>query len=398
MFPGLRTQSSWTQKAIEETKAEIKASLANLDESTRMKRCLQQIGELRDQVAADQQMACFIYLMSALVLHERSGGLSEFQIKHLSTLGFKILHLQRIKPESSKLSYLYGELHLILSQIYRKAGRLIESFWQQYLSYLMSKKAPLGEKGLQSFAYGMRMLRLGHARPAIGYFIVAEKEAVPVDLKVRSRLIRVQALRFLRQFGEARALIEQSELEMELGARERLELEWEKALMAAQENFSIDRLLEMVQPEGSHHRGPYVLDVFYLQMCLPPKVRPKQLAKIRYLKTKKELELPANGTYYKLALALEKAQDDEVSVIRHLNNLEKSASSARTLVSVDKAINALGAICRWLEVNKAYPLALMYLREFAALNLKVSEGASRDMFGLMSDLFAQPWANEELRI
>src|SRR5690606_8947015 len=140
----------------------------------RLHRAMQRAAALETQPDARSQLTRFVLVMSTLVQHARYGGLTNTQVRRGAALASTILETLGIKPGTSQLSFLYGELHLVLSQIYRKDGAHWHAAWQQYEAMSKAKKSLPGGEAFQSLASANRAMRLGHARLALLHYERAE--------------------------------------------------------------------------------------------------------------------------------------------------------------------------------------------------------------------------------
>ena len=70
----------------------------------------------------------FILIISALFHHIRYGGLSRKQISDLTEMAYAILRVSGIKPGKSQVSFLYGELHMALSEIHLSNGESTQQY------------------------------------------------------------------------------------------------------------------------------------------------------------------------------------------------------------------------------------------------------------------------------
>ena len=120
---GKTIQTRWRRKDVEAEKAAIRAELAGSfgedKPKERLAHILRRLTELQDNLSTSSQICMFVYVIHALIQHEKRGGLTSAQFNSISSLGFDILRVAGIKHGQSKLADLYGELHVVISQIQR---------------------------------------------------------------------------------------------------------------------------------------------------------------------------------------------------------------------------------------------------------------------------------------
>ena len=121
-----RAAEKWTLAAVEAAKRQARTELEGVAEGSdgkgRLQHSLRRVTALEDHAEASAQLLRFVFVISSLVHHARYGGLSENQVQKGAELASTILATQQIKAGTSRLAFLHGELHLALSQIYRKSG------------------------------------------------------------------------------------------------------------------------------------------------------------------------------------------------------------------------------------------------------------------------------------
>src|SRR5205085_936296 len=116
---------------------------------------LMQVSKFGSSGVADDNLKRFIYAVSALAQHVRYGGLTSIKVRQLHELAHAILKREQIEPVNSQLSFLYGDLYLMLSQARYWLGELHDSVWDQEISRLLSPRAVVGSPGTQSLAHAV---------------------------------------------------------------------------------------------------------------------------------------------------------------------------------------------------------------------------------------------------
>ena len=98
---------SWRHETLIQEKKAIKAELdavaqSGAGPSARLQQALQKLAELETDNTTTGRLRRYIYAVSALVHHERYGGLKPKQVKGIAQIALAIVTVFRIKPGFSK--------------------------------------------------------------------------------------------------------------------------------------------------------------------------------------------------------------------------------------------------------------------------------------------------------
>jgi len=215
----------WKTSTFEKEQKKVRDALIAISEKSteRLNYCLVRFQLLEGEQKAILQLRCYIYIIFALVHHEKYGGLSKRQIQRLSRTADAILKIQGIRT-SSKLAFLHGDLHLVLSQIARKEGGHWKAAWGQQVAVHLSHRSRRGGKGFEALAMAIRSLRLGHAQLAIQNLVEAERLDLPPQSLIRTRIEHIKALRLSQKLSQAKVIITKTLSLKALPKSNRLEL------------------------------------------------------------------------------------------------------------------------------------------------------------------------------
>lgn len=383
----------WRRPTIEKVQSEVKTELdkAIVDGSTsdRLNLALQRIGELEENNSPDGLLRRYVFIVSALLHHSRSGGLTNTQIKNLEDMAYTILKIQGIDPTESRLSFLYNDVNLAMSQIYRKDGRIFLSTWEHQLASHLSNRGALTEDGFQSLGMAIRATRLGLGNMALEFYRRAETEGLSPQELNRARLGRIRLLRLRGELEKAAELATQAQKDLDLSDDEKKELYWEELCRDIQTTQDLDLLVKNVQKDADHYSRTYVLEA-----CLWVRAVSSEnwLSSISTLQTlTKNLKVHKAGFAHKCVQEIQRCYDYDYSFMDRLRRLGHLLSQLNNLVSIDHELLMWAAAARWLARSRSHNLASVALNEYRYLCERLSGGTKQDCLGIVSDLFQKEW-------
>lgn len=376
----------WLESKINKEKLSFKNELDALPVKSRLHYILKATSSLADSMDSAAQLRRFIYSIAALIHHERYGGLSTSQVLGLAQVAQTILQTNNINPVTSKLCFLYGEIHLALSQIFRKEGKHFESSWEQILSEHLSRKAPIGGQTFSSFSKALRFIRLGDAYSAIREFELAEKTDSNAQFFEKSRLGRIRSLRLAGRSHEAIELISDTRSLFKESTPEMQELNWEMICTEFQKTGNPAPFFAATKPNGTHYQAVYVIEAFFFAYSIASRTWEKSQSKISSLIKNKTLKVSKLGYFLHCAMDLEKCYDADIPLIARLDVASKCLMKRHRLLAIDRELLLLAAMTRWLIRSKADDLAEVTFNSYRALCLRLSSGNSEDVLGVLENI------------
>ncbi|SMF71154.1 hypothetical protein [Pseudobacteriovorax antillogorgiicola] len=380
--------SHWRKKDIQSIQIQIKESLDGVaverSDPARLRYMLDQISRLEDAMDSQVQLQRYLFTIFALVHHERYGGIPKPRLARIIDLAYALLAVNRVKPQTSKLAYLYGELHLVISQISLKEGHSLRSSWQQAMARSFSGDQFPGGDHFYHLAMGIRFFRLGFLPEAIEHFEKVSESDLPENSRLQGKAYLVKSYRLSDQFNKARVLCESflAMKDSDPGFQE--ELQWELACLKLSETLDPADCVMMVQKGKSHYHSTYVLEAFLWSHAL------KTLAwNDRFFKLKtygKHFKLKHDDQSYVLCQKLEDAYDSSIDFIVRVRQLGECLEGLERYIDHQKRLLFLLGTSRWLQRYNQYALAHITLNEYKALSLRLSQGKSSDVLHLAADL------------
>ncbi len=391
-----KTRESWRRPAIDEMKRTVKAELdqvlAASNEAARLNYILEQIQLLEEASEGSSHLRRFVLVMSALVHHERYGGLSKKQIQDLGALGQAILRVVGVKTGHTPTSFLYAEMHAIMSDIHYSNGEFLSSLWERQLG---AHAAVMTAEHLsrQNYGMGLSALRLGNITSAVQCFEKALAEGEDQGHHDRIRMHLLKAKRLSGDREEAYAMITRCAAEMEDQACLN-ELKWEKALLDLASSQDLGELFALSKRGQPLHASSYLLELFLWTSAHAKTKWSEKIAKVSTLGSQRSLDFHRYTHLYAVAQNIEQAYDVEIPFAKRLLDIKKILPRIQLLRQVDQELLAWLSLARWLYRSHHYPMASMIFHEYQALCLKLSRGASRDVLGIAQDLAEVDWLSK----
>ncbi len=379
----------WSESRINQEKKSIKDELEALPLKERLPYILKLASVSAQSTEPEAQVRRFIYSISALLHHEKYGGLSTSQVWGLAQVTQTILQTNRIRPVSSKLCFLYGEIHLALSHIFRKEGKHDEATWEQLLSEHLSRSRQIGGPSFSSFLKALRFMRLGDASSALREYERAENVEPHSQFFERSRIGRIRALRLSGKIEDASKLIHETRKLFRGNTPEAQELEWEMICVEFQKNGNPVPFFATTRPKSSHYQAVYVVEAFFWAHSIECRAWERNFSKISSLLKNKTLKISNLGFFHHCALDLEKCYDTDVPLLTRLEIASKCLAKRSKLLAIDRELLLLAAMTRWLMRSKALDLAEVTLNNYRALSLRLSSGKKEDALGVLGNVMTK---------
>ncbi|SMF68747.1 hypothetical protein SAMN06296036_12460 [Pseudobacteriovorax antillogorgiicola] len=385
----------WQSKNIDHTKKLIKTHLDHVtnEQGTRgrFEAIMRGIREREASSDPKDLLELYVYIMSALVHHKNWGGLSQQQIKKMVTLAYSILQMQDIQPETSTLGFLYGELHMALSQIYRTSGEHFSGAWEQQVSHHVSKKNPPGGESYQALAKAIRAFRLGQVARAYREYLSVETAEISRSQKESAMIGRIRCLRLDQRFDEAKELITQIESGAERSTKFSRELTWEAFCIKASLEQDLEPMIQSVQRKGSHYQAVYIMEAYLWSLAWPQRQWLDRLPKMSTIARNKKLQAKDLGFFMKAVLCLEECLDSSIPLVIRIKALGQMLKDSNQFIAIDRELLFFIASARWLAKSHSPTLAAIVLGEYEGLSSKISRGACLDVLQVADDLLQRNW-------
>lgn len=351
---------------------------------------LEQVSYWKAQNASQAGMKTYLYCMFALSTHLQFGGLKDSQVRDLLYLAESMLTLGNVKPKTSVLAYLYGELHLVTSQLHTLAGEAFLASWEQQIAVHLSGSQAPGGWDYQTLHSGIQALRLGFSELARDDFSKVWRQSENSLLRAKAGIHLIRCLRLSGKVDEAENF--EPELScMSLSEKARLEISWEKACRHMQLGGDPSEIFQLIKRNGPHYKASYILESFFWARAVASLEWINRLPKLKTLRQKKEFNFQHYTVFFRCAQELEKAYDTEIPLQHRLQHAKRILSSLTGLQDIDKHLLTLAALLRWLIRSNYRRLARLLYAEYCAMNQRLSSGTQTDVLGLFKDREQKSW-------
>ncbi len=386
----LNTNAGWSLKQIEETKKTVKTALDipafSKAPTRRLNAALEWVSALEEDDTSVGRLQRYIYIMSVLVHHERHGGLTSAEVEKLVNLAYSILQAHGIKPRSSRAASLYGDVHLIRSQIYRKDGNSWKAAWEQQVALLLSGKSQAGG-GLQNFIMGNRYLRLGDSGLAARMYEQSIKETLPFAQLGQARFGLLQCNWLSGQTLDLDLMkTHESWPEDVLN-----EFAWHRLLRQCLLSQDFFPMLAQIKKSGRFYEATYIIEACLWCLAIENRSFIDRLPKLESMRRNKNLQPQRLNLWYEAARTLQQCYDYQIPLDIRLRSLSAVIDKRKELLSIDKELLLLAAATRWLARCKASSVALLMFSEYRALCFRLSSGKSQDALNVLADMRERNW-------
>jgi hypothetical protein len=336
-----------------------------------------------DSQAAQKQ---FLYLMFALVHHEKFGGLSIREIEQYSKLCSAILITEGIVPGKSRASFLYADMQTVLSQIYRRRGWHWRAAWNQQLAIFDAKGSKIPDtSGAYLLSAANRALRVGIANIAIEQYLEALKSAEHPTTREAAHLGLAKTHRLMGTFDEARIALKPLLGMTAITENGRIEAQWEQICITCTETSNLQPMLNAVRRKGSHNIAAYIVESMFWVWANRDMGLIKHLCKVDSVRRRSPETTKKTKTFFDSAEIVEKSYDEEVPLRLRLQEMGQVVSEAGHLLSIDKELLALAACARWLERQKCGAMHELLMGKYKNISLTLSRGKRQDVLAVFGN-------------
>jgi len=391
-----QSREIWRRKNIDEMKQAVKRQLDEIQSEhgsdAKLQYLLQEIPRLEQAHDANTLLRRFILVISCLYHHQKFGGLGKKQVNDLSDLAEAILLVSGVKPGSSQLSFLYAELHFVLSDLHLSNGEFLPALWEQQLGSQMAILSP-DMKARRQLGMGVHSMRLGNPEIALVFFQNAINGTDDPEVQNKVHIHQVRALRLSGNIDEAYSYARQY-WEASPDPAYGNEFRWEIACCEVSRQQDLNPLVKLCKRGSEFYTSSYVLELFLWLRCHQKTHWLEKLPKLTSLSQYQTINFRNYPHLYLITQQLEAAYDTAIPFANRLSSMKKILGKISLLRNIDKELLCWLAITRWLYRNRYAEIAGIIFHEYTSLSQKLSQGRSRDILGLAQDLVEVDWKNK----
>ena len=376
------TFRSWTGPSYTAVTNDLVMRLTPIPKETRLAAMLEQIATLDGQTEPAPLLERFILCQFALAFHVQVGGLTLKVASELIELSRAILKLQGSLVVTGKLSWLSGEMHILMGQVFNTFGRRWDALWQQEYGLYFGTRNEAKEKAFSSYTLGQRLLRLGYAKESVAHFQDAIKDADDSKVVDAAHLSLVRAHFMSGSLSSAIAISEKM-LKMTLAPNHRDEVLWGMTLFGCLTTFELAPLLTLSRKNETYKHPSYQLELALWMYAWPDDRYHKQIPSSRYLRRKFG---STEGFVKDFLHSVEMLQDLYEGVgsnVVKIEKIEELLSSKSLLVTIDKEVLLTLAVLRWLKKARWPRLARFTELDLRSLGFRLTDTQNFDFWGLL---------------
>jgi hypothetical protein len=374
---------------VDHLKGKIKVELDEIpDRKTRLAHILETITSANPRFQdSHEALNIYIYIIFALVHHERYGGINHRTLGQISNLGTLILRVLNIVPRKSRLSQLYSDFYLIQSQISRNEGNHFRALWEQQmgLTHMGDVEEDLA-LDFHELGLGRRTLRLMQVEEAINHF--DKCIALNATYKHFGQVEKLRALRLSRQDTQFHEYVAFLKTERRFMEEFPSELTWNIECMAVSQGKDLLDLILMTKKDARFADPSFYIEAYFWNCSHHSVKYSERFKNIKSIVTTKISGHSQLLFWGKCARQIYDCYKGEFSVLQRLSDLSGILNDMDKLVNLEKVLLLLVASTRWLMRTKQPSLAAVTAQQYRSLSKTISEGRSENVLGLLGEQIA----------
>jgi hypothetical protein len=387
----------WSIKVVQSIQVEIKAVIAAEMErsgaegtSAFMRGEIQRLGSSSDLEAPLRRL---VYCISSLYHHRRHDCLKPSEVRSIYDLATAILRASGIKPAKSRVAFLFGDLHQVMTQIMLMEGRYWESALELARAHRFGEVSATDSEQQRSFAMGIRLERLGMLHDALATYDQIDASRL---LPQNATNWLVRRLRLYRLLGRAQRHADLvNGYENSENQDIRREVLYEKTIADCIKTGEFRSLFNLVRKGGTHYQMGYILETRFWLASIKTREFLKELPTVLQLSRRIELNEQMDNLLIPISRLLDQVIDDDFSNNSRLDSMIAVLAKATTLPTFEQELLAMMTISRAASRRNFQDLSSLVANRYRFMCRAASNGQSDDLIGLLADL-APTAQSEEL--
>lgn len=309
----------WTAHDITEAKAQARSQItnwrSNLTSDLVLINVLDQITLHNKSSDSNSSLNCFIFYISALVHHEKFGGLPRRRLDEIRELAGAILRAAGKGLKNSPLASLQSDLHIVQSQIFRKLGDHWSAAWEQHFVLRVAGDSLSGGIAFYKYVMGNRLMRMGHSGLALMHYAAAEQESggpcLSVEQIERIKINKITINRISGRLAEARYQINEA-IDGRNSKAFAMQLAWEEACCDVQINGDAREIGNMVKRGKPHHSPGYLVEATLWGLSLRTRKDIKDGPNLDSLRRNKKLKIRDLGVLFEIVANIQQGYNHTI--------------------------------------------------------------------------------------
>ena len=381
----IKPHQVWQRPNVDAQRAEVLRVLADIEaRSGRAEALAAAVSEaeaLDSEPSLQGQLHAFLYACAALDLHARGGGLDGEAVAALYRRALSVLSRHGIRPATSRVAHLYGELHATMCRVAALEGRAWSAAWRHFLAKYEGGVVP---DHADLFRQVSLDLQLGLGESALARLLDAELPETPAVALATLRLARARIHRLTGDLDGAASILEQigvDEADAPAIVRETL---WEGACIESQRTSSLEPQARLSRVRRDARTPRRLLDLFLWSRATHGKKWMSAAPKASSLKKTGSTVL--DPVVLRCALAIERCYDGKGALTSRVSALGRALEDADRIAELDQQMLVWAAAGRWLFRAKKPDLAALPLARYRALSLGLTLGHDGDVLRAAGDI------------
>ena len=381
----IKPHQVWQRPNVDAQRGEVTRRLALIEAQRGREAALEAAVAAAEALETDPslqgQLHAFLHACAALDLHSRSGGLDSERVGALYRRALAVLTRNGIRPATSRVAHLYGELHATMCRVAALEGRAWSAAWRHFLAKYEGGVVP--DHG-DLFRQVSLDLQLGLGESALARLLDAELPDSPVVALATLRLARARIHRLTGDLDGAAEVLGAVDVAPEEAPAIHREKLWEAACIESQRAGSLEPQARLVRVNRDARTPRRQLDLFLWSRATHGKKWMRAAPKASSLKkTGADLLDPV---VLRCALAIERAYEGKAALTNRVHALGRALEDADAIAELDQQMLVWAAAGRWLYRAKKPDLAALPLARYRALSLGLTLGRDGDVLRVASDI------------
>ncbi len=378
-------QQQWKKSLIDDRRRQLSDTIEALAKDHPKIPKARLILSAMTDLAKGDDLGQFILALRCLIEHRTNPELRDSEVARLAELAKNILIKEGIKPKSSKLSYLYENLFLVLSQIDAENNRMFQAGWNQMLALYFLEAGTSDHPAKHQLAAAIRRFHLGFIDSAMKFVdrVLIEENVEPRE-RAHAATLR---LRFLHVGGKSdlfEAFVQQANEICKDFPDFMREVAWEQLIKTAIATSDLSQLVREVGKSRPFYAPSFILEAHLVVLTKGTKHDRAKLELLSTIDNRRDISFRDLESLRYAVGTLHECYDREIPIHHRLMKLGNVLTKIDGIKSIFHQLLVLAASLRWLNRSRLEDFADFCTDGFYSRGLCTSGGRSKDPLGLLT--------------